>query len=97
MAIPLFNRDLWDRYNPTAQCVGSAEEAHLFWAHAIIGVVTDLALLIIPIYLVYTRMLASAKSIRVIMIFGVGELQLYQAQIDCLTFSRYICHYRGDC
>lgn len=64
--------DLWDRYKPSAQCAGSKEEAHLFWAHAIIGVATDLMLLVIPLYLVYTRMLASTKSIRVLAVFGIG-------------------------
>jgi hypothetical protein len=48
------------------------QEERLFQAYAAIGIAVDLALLIIPIYLIVSHMKFSATALKVIFLFGFG-------------------------
>lgn len=45
----------------------------MFWTHAAIGVAVDIALLIIPITVVYKKMMLSRTTIKVMIILSVGK------------------------
>lgn len=44
----------------------------MMWTHAAIGIAVDIALLVLPIWVVHSQMMSGAKMIRVIMIFCIG-------------------------
>lgn len=44
----------------------------MMWTHASIGIAVDFALLALPIWVVHSKMIWSAKTIRVILIFCIG-------------------------
>ena len=44
----------------------------MFWAQGAIGIFTDIAILIIPIWIIYSGMVLSATAKRVILVFSVG-------------------------
>lgn len=46
----------------------------MFWTHAAIGVAVDVALLVVPIVLVYKKMVFSKRSIRVMIVLSVGRI-----------------------
>jgi hypothetical protein len=50
-----------------------SKEAYMFWSHATIGVAVDVALLVVPIALVYKKMMFSKRSIRVMIVLSVGR------------------------
>lgn len=50
-----------------------SKEAYMFWTHAAIGVAVDVALLVVPIVLVYKKMMFSQRSIRVMIVLSVGR------------------------
>jgi hypothetical protein len=43
------------------------------YAHAGFGIVFDIILLTVPLYLIYSNMIWSAKMLRVMLIFSVGK------------------------
>jgi len=64
--------DLWDKFAPGRQCLSSHHEAEMFWAHASLGIAIDLCLLAIPLWIVHSRMISSATSKQVMLVFSVG-------------------------
>ncbi|KFZ24150.1 hypothetical protein V502_01362 [Pseudogymnoascus sp. VKM F-4520 (FW-2644)] len=64
--------DLWDGAAPNRQCMPKSKEAYMFWTHAAIGVAVDVALLVVPIALVYKKMMFSRRSIKVMIVLSVG-------------------------
>jgi hypothetical protein len=65
-------RDLWNKEAPGRQCLSSQHEAYMFWSHAGIGLFIDILLMVIPFWIIYTRMISSATTKRVLLIFSVG-------------------------
>jgi hypothetical protein len=64
--------DLWNKQNPTAHCLPPAKEAQLMYAHGAISIFFDFVLFIVPAWTIYTKMLWSTKTIKVIIIFSVA-------------------------
>jgi hypothetical protein len=50
-----------------------SKEAYMFWTHAAIGVAVDAALIVVPIVLVYKKMMFSQRSIKVMIVLSVGR------------------------
>ncbi|CZR57694.1 related to integral membrane protein [Phialocephala subalpina] len=64
--------DLWDKAAPGRQCLSSQHEAYMFWTHSGIGVFIDILLLVIPLWIISTRMVVSTTKKRVLLVFSVG-------------------------
>lgn len=54
------------------KCMSKDDEAIMMWAHASAGIATDVALIALPIWVIHSKMMFSAKMIRVMLIFCVG-------------------------
>jgi heme/copper-type cytochrome/quinol oxidase subunit 4 len=70
--LTFFNRDLWNKEALGRQCLSSQHEAYMFWSHAGIGLLIDVLLMVIPFWIIYARMISSATTKRVLLIFSVG-------------------------
>lgn len=57
---------------PGLDCVPPESENSMMVAHQISGLVLDLALMGLPIWVVYTKMLFIEKAFQVILVFSVG-------------------------
>ena len=44
----------------------------MMWTHGGFGIAVDVALLALPIWVIHSKMIFSAKTVRVIMVFSVG-------------------------
>ncbi|KAI1849664.1 hypothetical protein JX265_008000 [Neoarthrinium moseri] len=64
--------DLFQPPGATGDCIAKQTEAYVMWAHSSIGIVIDLALFFLPIWIVRSKMMHTAKAIRVVLIFLVG-------------------------
>ncbi|ETS75639.1 hypothetical protein PFICI_12583 [Pestalotiopsis fici W106-1] len=53
-------------------CVSKRSEIYMMWAHSSIGIVVDVALFCLPIWVVRSNMMSTAKAVRVALIFCVG-------------------------
>lgn len=40
--------------------------------HAVAGIVIDVALLILPVYIIYTKMIWSRKTVQVMLVLSIG-------------------------
>ncbi|KAH8199407.1 hypothetical protein TruAng_006402 [Truncatella angustata] len=56
----------------SGDCISKNSEAVMMWTHAAIGIVVDLALFSLPIWVVRSKMMNAAKAVRVALIFCVG-------------------------
>lgn len=66
-------KDIW--VVPTApglNCVTPQEENSMMVGHQAIGIIVDLALLALPLWIIWKKMLYSNKKIQVLLIFSVG-------------------------
>ncbi|KAM6523077.1 hypothetical protein FSOLCH5_003696 [Fusarium solani] len=64
--------DLFDAMKPDRNCVSHEREAHLMWAHAIVGIFIDAALFGLPIWVIRNKMTFGSKAVKVILVFCVG-------------------------
>ncbi|KAH8880184.1 hypothetical protein GQ53DRAFT_670400, partial [Thozetella sp. PMI_491] len=64
--------DLWNPSSPTRECLDKTRESYMMWTHAAIGIFVDLALMILPIYVIRVNMKFSAKALNVMLVLGVG-------------------------
>jgi hypothetical protein len=64
-------RDLW-KPPGTGVCIAKESEAIMMWTHAGFGIFVDFSLLLLPVWVIHSQMIFSAKTIRVILIFCVG-------------------------
>lgn len=44
----------------------------MMWTHAAVGVAIDMAIIALPIWVVHSKMMLSAKAMRVVLVFCVG-------------------------
>lgn len=64
-------KDLWLPPG-SGDCSSKDSEAIMMWTHASVGIAVDFCLFALPIWVVHSKMIWSAKTIRVILIFCVG-------------------------
>ncbi|KAB5518048.1 hypothetical protein GE09DRAFT_1230721 [Coniochaeta sp. 2T2.1] len=57
---------------PGLNCKGLAADQNMMVSHAVAGIVIDLALLILPVYIIYTKMIWSRKTIQVLLVLSIG-------------------------
>lgn len=65
-------RDLWNKSAPGAKCLSSAHENRLWYTHASFGILFDCILLGLPMWILYSKMMLNATTIKVMLIFAVG-------------------------
>lgn len=56
----------------SGDCISKDAEAIMMWTHASFGIAVDFCLFALPIWVVHSKMIWSAKTIRVILIFCIG-------------------------
>ncbi|KAI1211692.1 uncharacterized protein F4807DRAFT_398746 [Annulohypoxylon truncatum] len=55
-----------------AHCVGAADHNKMMVGHGIVGIVVDTILLLLPIWVIYTKMMWSKKTLQIILVLSVG-------------------------
>jgi len=68
-----YYRDLWNGAAPNQKCMSKTKEGYMFWTHAAIGVTVNSALLIVPITVIYKKMMFSRTAIKVIPVLSVDR------------------------
>lgn len=56
----------------------------MFWAHAGIGILIDIILVGVPVWIIYTKMMISPSKKRVLVIFSVG---IFVVIVGAIRFS----------
>ncbi|RSL80028.1 hypothetical protein CEP51_006885 [Fusarium floridanum] len=64
--------DLFNMAKPDRKCVSRDKEAHVMWAHSIVGCFLDVVLLALPLWVVFSNMVTRPKIIKLTLIFSVG-------------------------
>ncbi|OIW34171.1 hypothetical protein CONLIGDRAFT_570796, partial [Coniochaeta ligniaria NRRL 30616] len=57
---------------PGLNCKGLEADQRMMVGHAVAGIVIDVALLILPVYIIYTKMIWSRKTIQVMLVLSIG-------------------------
>lgn len=66
-------RDTWKPPGTAGlNCVSTDANEAMMTAHAIIGIITDLILMALPIWVIYSKMIFSRKKFQVLLVFSVG-------------------------
>ncbi|TEA13080.1 Satratoxin biosynthesis SC1 cluster protein 4 [Colletotrichum sidae] len=69
---------------PGKNCVPPQNQNNMMVAHQVIGVILDFALMGLPIWVVYQKMLWSKKTVQVICVFSVG---IFVAATGCVRLA----------
>jgi len=59
-------------YLPGLNCMDPAKVNAVLTAHSVLGIIIDASLMALPVWVVYTTMLSSRKSVQVALVFSVG-------------------------
>ncbi|UPL02918.1 hypothetical protein LCI18_013852 [Fusarium solani-melongenae] len=66
-------QDVFDAGKPDRKCRPMSQEGDMVWAHSIVGVFTDIALLILPIWIIRKNLIrVTVHTAKVFLIFAVG-------------------------
>jgi hypothetical protein len=67
-------KDLWKPPFETEglNCVSAKANDNMMVSHAVIGIIMDVVLMILPIWMIWKNMMFTKKAIQVILIFSVG-------------------------
>ncbi|KAF3015267.1 hypothetical protein E8E14_005241 [Neopestalotiopsis sp. 37M] len=66
-------RDSWKPPgSPGLDCVSTDANEAMMTGHAVVGIMADLVLMALPIWVIYTKMMFSRKKFQVILVFSVG-------------------------
>ncbi|KAI0885541.1 uncharacterized protein GGS22DRAFT_187826 [Annulohypoxylon maeteangense] len=55
-----------------SHCVGAVNHNKMMVAHGIVGIIVDTILLFLPIWVIYTKMMWSKKTLQIILVLSVG-------------------------
>lgn len=85
-------KDLWKPFGEGLDCVSSEANNNMMISHAIIGIIMDVVLMVLPIWMIWKNMIFTKKAIQVILIFGVGIFVILTGiirlwYIETLTFA----------
>ncbi|KAI8649533.1 hypothetical protein NCS55_01453300 [Fusarium keratoplasticum] len=68
-----FMRDVFDAGKPDRKCRPMSQEGDMVWAHSIVGVFTDMALFILPIWIICRNLIrVTVHTAKVFLVFAVG-------------------------
>jgi hypothetical protein len=81
-------RDLWNKSAPGAKCLPLAQQAILWYTHASFGILFDCMLLGLPIWVLYSKMMFNATTIKVMLVFTVGIFSAITGIIRLSTVIR---------
>ncbi|RSL59651.1 hypothetical protein CEP53_005711 [Fusarium sp. AF-6] len=66
-------QDVFDAGNPDRKCRPMSQEGDMVWAHSIVGVFTDVALFILPIWIIRRNLMrVTVHTAKVFLVFAVG-------------------------
>ncbi|RDW63561.1 hypothetical protein BP6252_11106 [Coleophoma cylindrospora] len=66
-------KDVWaPPFQPGLNCVSTAANNGMMIGHSVIGILVDLTLIILPIVVIYKKMILSRQVIQIILVFTVG-------------------------
>ncbi|EEU35689.1 uncharacterized protein NECHADRAFT_87934 [Fusarium vanettenii 77-13-4] len=66
-------QDVFDAGKPDRKCRPMSQEGDMVWAHSIVGVFTDIALFILPIWIIRRNLIrVTAHTAKVFLVFAVG-------------------------
>jgi hypothetical protein len=57
---------------PGLQCKGLKADQAMMIGHGVAGIIIDITLLILPIYIIYTKMIWSRKMLQVMLVLSIG-------------------------
>ncbi|KAL6362211.1 hypothetical protein LRP88_04288 [Fusarium phalaenopsidis] len=65
--------DVFDAGKPDRKCRPMSQEGDMVWAHSIVGVFTDIALFILPIWIIHRNLIrVTVHTAKVFLVFAVG-------------------------
>lgn len=73
---------------PGIQCKGLAGDEIMMMTHAGIGIAVDIALLVLPIYIIYTKMMWSKRAVQVILVMSVGVFVVVVSIVRLIMMER---------
>ncbi|KAI8664758.1 hypothetical protein NCS56_00909600 [Fusarium sp. Ph1] len=66
-------QDVFDAGKPDRKCRPMSQEGDMVWAHSIVGVFTDIALFILPIWIIHRNLIrVTVHTAKVFLVFAVG-------------------------
>ncbi|KAI6090033.1 hypothetical protein F4821DRAFT_46905 [Hypoxylon rubiginosum] len=72
---------------PGSHCVGLARHTNMMIGHGIVGIVLDLILLVLPIYVICNKMMWSRRTLQIVLVLSIGIFAVATAIIRVCLFA----------